>query len=162
MFFFSALLHTEYESKPQLLFWKVTLVASMDSCRNSHSPWVLINSRENSVAREEFEKGKNCISSTVEGGKKINVRAQIFKNKNVTILIETHWSVVQNQWLCCIPECQRGTYGRPSCRCSPPVFPLQKTPSHRKTPWDTHSEGIRSSVSWHNTNTHWSVLFLHL
>lgn len=46
-------------------FWLVTV-----SWRNSHSPWVLITSRENWVARDELENGKTRISSTEETGRK--------------------------------------------------------------------------------------------
>lgn len=46
----------------------VKLVRDTDSWRNSHSPCVLISSRENCVARDELENGTNLSSlSEVRG-----------------------------------------------------------------------------------------------
>lgn len=63
--------------------WKVKLKLVTDSWRNSHSPCVLITSRENCVARVELEKGMSRISSTEVRGEKPDLK-EVKVKKNIT------------------------------------------------------------------------------
>lgn len=116
-------LHTVYMSCSHVLSWKVKLKLVTDSWRNSHSPCVLIISRENCVAREELEKGMSRNSSTEVRGEKPDLKEVKVKNITQTSVQSRHTrflphhSALQIRWLCCISVCQRGTCGRPSYRC---------------------------------------------